>query len=52
VPNNKSNLNLIYQKFRGVAWVNTNYFFAHRRLNNDNEEINVDWFRKRELSAG
>ncbi|MFA7274218.1 MAG: tyrosine-type recombinase/integrase, partial [Crocinitomicaceae bacterium] len=52
VPNTKDNLNLIYQKFRGVAWVNTNYFFAHRRLNNDNEEINVDWFRKRKLPLG
>jgi|TARA_R110000737_G_scaffold282322_2_gene288966 integrase/recombinase XerD len=52
VPNNKDNLNLIYKKFRGVAWVNTNYFFPHRRLNNDNEEINVDWFRKRELPLG
>ena len=49
VPNNKTNLNLIYQKFRGVAWVNSNYFFSKRRLNNGNEEINVDWFRKRKL---
>jgi integrase/recombinase XerD len=52
VPNNKDNLNLIYQRFRGVAWVNTNYFFPHRRLNNDNEEINVEWFRKRILPEG
>ncbi len=52
IPNNKDNLHLIYKKFRGVAWVNTNYFFAHRRLNNDNEEFNVDWFRKRELPLG
>jgi site-specific recombinase XerD len=52
MPNNKDNLNLIYKKFRGVAWINTNYFFPHRRLNNDNEEINVDWFRKRELPEG
>lgn len=52
VPNNKDNLNLIYQRFRGVAWVNTNYFFAHKRLNNENQEINVDWFRKRELPIG
>lgn len=51
VPNNKTNLNLIYQKFRGVAWVNSNYFFSKRRLNNGNEEINVDWFRKRKLPA-
>lgn len=52
IPNNKDNLNLIYKKFRGVAWVNTNYFFPQSRLKIDNEEINVDWFRKRELPLG
>jgi len=52
VPNNKANIGLIYQKFRGVAWVNTNYFFTHKRINSHNEEINVDWFRKRQLTDG
>lgn len=52
VPNCKTNVDLIYIKFRGVAWVNTNSFFPKRRLNNDNEDINVDWFRKRELPLG
>jgi site-specific recombinase XerD len=52
VPNTKANIGLIYQKFRGVAWVNTNYFFAHKRISNNNEEINVDWFRKRKLPEG
>jgi site-specific recombinase XerD len=52
VPNTKANIGHIYQKFRGVAWVNTNYFFAHKRINHDNEEINVDWFRRRKLPEG
>jgi site-specific recombinase XerD len=52
VPNTKANIGLIYQKFRGVAWVNTNYFFAHKRISNNNEEINVDWFRRRKLPEG
>ena len=52
MPNTKANIGLIYQKFRGVAWVNTNYFFSHRRISNDNEEINVDWFRRRKLPEG
>jgi integrase/recombinase XerD len=52
VPNTKGNLNLIYQKFRGVAWINSNYFFAKRRINKENEEVNVDWFRKRTLPIG
>jgi len=52
VPNTKANIGHIYQKFRGVAWVNTNYFFAHKRISNNNEEINVDWFRRRKLPEG
>jgi integrase/recombinase XerD len=52
VPNTKGNLNLIYQKFRGVAWVNSNYFFSKRRINKENEEVNVDWFRKRVITSG
>lgn len=49
IPNTKNNLRLIFNKFRGVAWVNCNYFLTNRRLNNDNEEINVDWFRNRKV---
>lgn len=52
VPNNKVNIGIIYSKFRGVAWVNTNYFFTKQRISKENEEINVDWFRKRELPEG
>jgi site-specific recombinase XerD len=32
VPNTKENLNQIYVTFKGVAWVNGNYFFANRPL--------------------
>lgn len=47
ITNNKSNLNLIFEKFRGVAWVNCNFFFQDRVLNSNNDSIDVDWFRKR-----
>ena len=47
ILNTKSNLSLIFEKFRGIAWVNCNYFFLDRVINHDNEDINVDWFRKR-----
>lgn len=47
IVNTKSNLNIIFEKFRGVAWVNCNYFFQDRILHNDNNTFNVDWFRKR-----
>jgi site-specific recombinase XerD len=51
-PNTPGNINLIFKKFKGVAWVNGNHFFSRRTINKDNEEINVDWFRKRELKEG
>lgn len=47
IKNNKSNLNLIFDKFKGVAWINCNYFYQDRALNSKNETVNVDWFRKR-----
>lgn len=47
IANNKSNLNLIFEKFRGVAWVNCNFFFQDRILNSNNDTIDVAWFRKR-----
>ena len=49
LPNTKSNLTLIFTTFRGVAWVNCNQFLSNRRISNNNEDINVDWFRKRTL---
>ncbi len=47
VPNTKEHLDAIFKKFNGVAWVNTSHFFTNKPLNTDNEEVNVDWFRKR-----
>ncbi|MCF6169053.1 tyrosine-type recombinase/integrase [Lutibacter sp.] len=47
ILNTKSNQNLIFSVFRGVAWINCNYFFKDKILNHDNEEIDVSWFRKR-----
>ncbi len=47
LANNKSNINLIFEKFRGVAWVNCNYFYQDRKLTSDNETIDVAWFRNR-----
>jgi len=47
ITNTKPNLNLIFEKFRGVAWVNCNYFFQDRKLNSNNDIIDVTWFRER-----
>lgn len=52
IPNNKESLNLIYRTFRGIAWINTKSFFPKRSLNNDNEDLDVNWFRNRKLPFG
>jgi site-specific recombinase XerD len=49
IPNNKLNIKLIFQKFRGVAWVNGNSFFTKKRIYNENKPIDVEWFRNRKV---
>lgn len=50
ILNTKENLTEIFDKFRGVAWVNCNYFFKDRILQNENEPLDIEWFRKRALT--
>ena len=52
VINNPSNLNMIYKQLKGVAWVNSNYFFPKSSFGRDNPVINVEWFRKRDAVEG
>lgn len=52
VPNSPAALDGIFEKFRGVAWVNCNHFFTNSGFSRNNEDINVDWFRKREHPDG
>ena len=47
ISNSKSNLNLIFETFRGVAWVNCNYFFNDRVITQTNIVTDVKWFRNR-----
>ena len=47
IINNKSNLDLIFETFKGVAWINCNYFYKDRKLNSDNNTVDVTWFRQR-----
>lgn len=47
LPNNSKNLSLIFEKFKGVAWINTQYFFTNRPVNHGNEKLSVDAYRKR-----
>jgi len=47
VPNNKNQLDEIYNTFRGVAWVDSKYFFSHTRSKSLNEVFDVEWYRQR-----
>ena len=51
IMNTKSNLSLVFEKFRGVAWINCNYFFNDKVLNHENDDIDIKWFRKRKTKA-
>jgi integrase/recombinase XerD len=39
ITNTKENLDLIFNVFRGVAWVDGKYFFLNKTLNNNNLAI-------------
>lgn len=47
IPNNEANLSLIFSLFRGVAWINTNYFFEKSNSKQLDEIFDVSWYRKR-----
>lgn len=47
LQNNKSNLNLIFKTFYGIAWVNGNYFFSDKIINVDNPQLNLERYRNR-----
>lgn len=49
IPNTKDNLTLIFNKFRGVVWVNCNHFFKDKVINPYSEKPDVNWFRRRKL---
>ena len=48
LKNNKENLTLIFETFRGVAWVDTKRFIKDRPIKN-NPILNIDSFRNRHL---
>src|SRR5680860_1137318 len=52
VPNTKINLELIFKTFKGVAWVNGNYFFTERLINIDNPKPSVEHYRNRKIKDG
>jgi len=51
LPNTKENLDLIFNTFRGVAWVNCNYFLGKATGHNE-EKISLDDYRNRLVKVG
>ncbi|AUS06832.1 site-specific tyrosine recombinase/integron integrase [Pseudotamlana carrageenivorans] len=49
VKNTKENLDFIYKIFTGVAWVNANYFFDNKPINENTEPLDITWFRNRAI---
>ena len=53
VKNTSKNLHSIYQKFKGVAWVNSRYFLKNKPVNNaGNGRGDISWVEKRTLKEG
>lgn len=52
IPNTKGNLAIIFNTFKGMVWVNYNRFLTNRPINTDNENVDVEWFRKRKPIPG
>ena len=52
IPNNKSNLGILFSTFRGEVWINGNYFFENNVGLNTERPGNVSWYRNRVLKAG
>jgi len=47
IANTKGNLGIIFNTFKGLAWINYNRFLTNRPVNTNNESVDVEWFRKR-----
>jgi site-specific recombinase XerD len=50
IKNTPENVNTIFNKFRGVAWVNCRYFFKNKPVNTGVESGDISWVYKRKLS--
>ncbi|NRR93594.1 recombinase, partial [Winogradskyella undariae] len=49
ILNTNKNLNKIFNIFSGVVWVNCNYFFDKKPINDTIEPMDITWFRQRSL---
>jgi site-specific recombinase XerD len=51
LPNSQSNLNIIFNTFKGIAWVNGAHFFPKQKIKTNNSPVTVNDFRKRKPIA-
>lgn len=49
LPNTNKNIDAIFKMFKGVAWVNCNYFYEKTRSKQLNEVFDDQWIKNREL---
>ncbi|GHA44355.1 hypothetical protein GCM10007103_27000 [Salinimicrobium marinum] len=52
IANSPANLNLIFKTFRGVAWINCNFFYARSNFGKETEPVDVQRFGSREPVEG
>lgn len=50
VPNTKDNLNELFRFFKGIAWIDTKYFFERTRSKELNETFDASWVNIRKRS--
>ena len=49
IKNNPNNLNLIFNDFKGLAWINCASFFPNNKIKTNNSPVKVNDFRTRDL---
>ena len=52
IKNTPENFNVLFRKFKGVAWVNCRYFSNNRPVNTGLESGDISWTEKRNLPEG
>jgi len=51
IENSPKNLDLIFNDFRGIAWINGNYFFNEKSNAKNNQSSSLNDYRERKLST-
>ncbi|MFK7812163.1 MAG: site-specific tyrosine recombinase/integron integrase [Maribacter sp.] len=52
IPNNNANFGIIFNTFKGIVWINYNRFLSNKPISTNNEDIDIEWFRKRKAIPG